>query len=59
MVRKSTDSNAWAGIFKNADFSKSSLKVTKLSKYYIFLYWKFFSVSIIKTMTFIVSVKPN
>ena len=56
MVRKSTDSNAWAGIFKNADFSKGSLKVTKLSKYHIFPDLKFFSVSIIKKMTFIVSV---
>ena len=59
MVRKSTDSNAWAGIFKNADFSKGSLKVTKLSKYHIFPDLKFFSVSIIKKMTFIVSVKSN
>ena len=25
--------NAWAAIFKNADFSQSSLKVTKLSNF--------------------------
>ena len=33
MLRKSPASNAWAAILKNADFSKSFLKVTKLSKF--------------------------
>ena len=33
MLRKSPASNVWAAIFKNADFSWSSLKVTKLSKF--------------------------
>ena len=32
MLRKSPDSYAWAGIFKNTDFSGSSLKVKKLNK---------------------------
>ena len=33
MSRESTASNAWAVILKNADFSQSSLKVRKLSKF--------------------------
>ena len=33
MFRKSPASNTWAVIFKNADFSYSPLKVTKLSKF--------------------------
>ena len=33
MLRKSLASNAWAGIFKNADFSKNSSKNAKLSKF--------------------------
>ena len=33
MLRKSPASDVWATIFKNTDFSKSSLKVTKLSKF--------------------------
>ena len=33
MLRKYPASNTWAAIFKNADFSKSSLKVTKLSQF--------------------------
>ena len=33
MLRKSPASYASAGIFKNADFSWSSLKVTKLIKF--------------------------
>ena len=33
MLRKSPTSNARAAIIKNADFSWSSLKVTKLSKF--------------------------
>ena len=33
MLRKSPASNAWAAVFKNADFSSISLKVTKLSKF--------------------------
>ena len=47
MLRKSPASNVWAGIFKNADFSWSYSKVTKLSKFYHFLYLKFLSVFII------------
>ena len=41
-LRKSPVSNAWALIFKNADFSKKFLKVTKFSKYYQFFWFKFF-----------------
>ena len=33
MLRKSPAWNAWAAIFKNPDFSYSSLEVTKLSKF--------------------------
>ena len=33
MLRKSPASNALAAIFKNANFSQGSLKVTKLSKF--------------------------
>ena len=33
MFRKSPASDAWAAIFKNTDFSLSSLKVTKLGKF--------------------------
>ena len=33
ILRKYWASNAWAAIFKNANFFKSSLKVTKLSKF--------------------------
>ena len=33
MLRESPASNSRAAIFKNADFSKSSLKVTKSSKF--------------------------
>ena len=40
MLRKSLAWNAWAATFKNADFSKSSLKVTKLSKFEIFSLFK-------------------
>ena len=40
MLRKSSAWNAWAAIFKNADFSYSSLKVTKLSKFQLFLFFK-------------------
>ena len=36
MIRKSPASDAWAAIFKNADFSLRSLKVTKLSKFSVF-----------------------
>ena len=32
ILRKSPASNTCAGIFKNADFSQSSLKITKFSK---------------------------
>ena len=32
MLRNSPASGAWAEIFKNADFSQSLSKVTKLSK---------------------------
>ena len=31
-LRKSPASNAWAAIYKNADCSQSSFKVTKLNK---------------------------
>ena len=39
MLRKSPASKVWAAIFKNADFSWSSLKVTKFSntKHILFL----------------------
>ena len=37
MLRKSPASNTGGAIFKNADFSFSFLKVTKLSKFRIFL----------------------
>ena len=57
-LRKSPVSNACAAIFKNTDFSWSSSKVTKLSEFYLFFLLKLFSVSIIKKMTVIVSVKP-
>ena len=43
-------------ISKNDGFFLSSLKVTKLNKFFANL--KFFSVIIIKKMTFIVCVKP-
>ena len=33
MLRKSSAWNAWAAIFKNADFGQSFLNVTKLSKF--------------------------
>ena len=33
MLRKSPASDAWAAVSKNADFSLSSLKVTKLSRF--------------------------
>ena len=33
MFRKSPTRNAWAAIFKNAKVSKSTFKVTKLSKF--------------------------
>ena len=36
-----------------------TLKVTKLNKVYLFSYLKFFFVSIIKKIMFIVIVKPN
>ena len=36
MLRKSAVSNALAVIFENVDFSWSSLKVTKLSKFWLF-----------------------
>ena len=58
MLRKSLASNVWAVIFKNADFSWNSLKLQNWVNFSAF-YLKFFSVSIIKKMTFIVSVKPN
>ena len=45
--------------FKNTDFSWSSLKVQNWVNFSFFSYLKFFSVSIIKKMKFIVSVKPN
>ena len=40
MLWKTPVSNAWAPIFKITDFSKSSLKVTNLSKYYLFYLFK-------------------
>ena len=33
MLRESPASNVWAVSFKNGDFSKTSLKVTKSSKF--------------------------
>ena len=42
MLRKSPTSNTWAAILKNADFSLSSLKVTKLSKFQHFFLLKLF-----------------
>ena len=59
MLRKSPASNVRAGICKNADFTQSSLKATNLCKFWGVFYLKFFSVFIIKKMTFIVCVKPN
>ena len=60
MLKTSPGSNAWATIFKNAEFSQSSLKVTTLSKFKLFSYLKKkIRNSIIKKMTFIVSAKPN
>ena len=59
-LRKSPASDAWAAIFKNADFSLSFLKVTKLSKLLgFFSNLKCFCVSIFKKMISIDSVKPN
>ena len=40
MLRKSPVSNNWVANFKNTDFFKSSLKVTKLSKFYHFFLFK-------------------
>ena len=45
-LRKSRASNAWAVIFKNPNFFKSSLQVTKLNKCQHFSNLKFFSVFI-------------
>ena len=59
MLRKSSASDAWAAIFENTDFSKSSLEFTKLSKFRIFSYLKCFCVSIFKKMMSIASVKLN
>ena len=36
MLRKSPASNAWAAILKSAYFPQSSVKVTKLSNYFLF-----------------------
>ena len=52
-------SHAWAVSFKTADFSKSFLKVIKLSGFYLFFCFRFLPVSLIKKMKFILSVKPN
>ena len=38
MLGKSTASDDWAEIFKIADFSSTSSKVTKLSKFLMFSY---------------------
>ena len=37
ILKKSPVRNAWAAMLKNADFSQSSLKVTKTSKF-LFLF---------------------
>ena len=49
-VRKSPTSNAGADIFKYADFSSSTLKVTKLTKFCTF-YLKSFFVFIVNGST--------
>ena len=54
MFRKFPASNAYAAIFKNTDFSWSSKSYE--IKLLDFFYLKFFSISIIKKMTFIVKV---
>ena len=47
MLRKSSASNAWAAIFKNADIFWSSLKVQNWENFNILSYLKFFSFFII------------
>ena len=56
MLRKFPASNGWVAVFKKSDFSESSLKVTKLSKFQHFSsYLKFFSVIIINGGTILFS----
>ena len=53
MLRKFPASNAFVASFKNANFSQSSLKVTKLSEFqHFFSYLKFFSLFIINGSLF-------
>ena len=52
MLRKSPASNAWAAIFKKADFSWSSLKATFIFVFSIFSHLRLFSVFIINNSTF-------
>ena len=55
MFRKSPASNDRAAIFKNADFSRDFLKVSKLSKFQHFSHLKFSSVFIISSSTILFS----
>ena len=57
MLRKSTASNAWAAIFKNADFSYKSYKIGKLLAF--FLISNSFLSSLLMVAPSSVSVKPN
>ena len=59
MLRKSPTSNASAAIFTNADFLRAPLKLQNWVNFSFFSYLKLFSVSIIKKMTFVVSVAPS
>ena len=57
MLKKSTASNAWAAIFKNADFSYKSYKIGKLLAF--FLISNSFLSSLLMVAPSSVSVKPN
>ena len=59
IYRKSPASDAQAEILKNADFPRALQKLQSWVNSTLFSYSKLFSFSIIKKMTFIVSVKPN
>ena len=53
MLREPPASNALAAIFKNADFSYSSLKVAELSDF-----WQFFLLKIILSLLMLVPSSP-
>ena len=59
MLRTFPASNAWTAVFKNADFSKSSLKVTKLSKFWHFSYYLFIDFSMQNCHTSLYNLNPR